>query len=842
MGGGILERANRRHLWRHPWQLALAVLGVAVGVAVVVAVDLANASAERAFELAAHSLSGAATDQIIGGPAGLDQRLYTQLRVGAGIERSAPLVEGYGTAGGRTLHLIGIDPFAEAGLRDELRGVGAAPIRQLLLQPATVLMTAATARDLGIRPGDRFTLQLAGRSERLRLIGLLPPRQSPAMDGMLITDIASAQELLHYFGRLSWIDLRLPAGRSGERLRARVRELLPPGARLVRAGSRTQTLRNMTRAFRTNLTAMSLLALLVGMFLIYNTMTFAVLQRRGLLASLRALGVTRGQVFRVVVAEALLIGAVGTALGLLLGLALGQGLVHLVTRTINDLYFVVTVNRLLITPVPVIKGVLLGLGATAVAALAPAAEAAWTAPALALHRSGLEQRARRLTPRLAVAGALLVLGSAGVLLLPDRSIVTGFVALFMLVVGLTLATPLAVAGLTRAATPVVGRLFGIQGRLAVRGIHASLSRTGVAIAALMLAVSTTVGVAVMVDSFRASVDQWLHATLNADIYVRAPDVGSNRTDIHLEPDFVQRVRALPQVAGVSLGRRVTLETNRARTHVLALQPAPGHRPGSPLLAGKPDRVWPAFDAGRGVLVSEPYAYRHHIAVGDAVHLRTDHGRRTYRVLGIYRDYDSQQGIVLMPRAVYRRDFNDPAVSALGIYLNADADLNAALAAVKAAAGGAPVQVRSSRDIRRISLAIFDRTFTITNVLRLLAIVVAFIAILSALLALQLERTRELAILRATGFTPAQVGGLVGLQTGLMGLAAGILALPTGLALAAMLIHVINRRSFGWTVSTLVPPEILLQALALAVGAALLAGIYPGWRMARTSPAAALREE
>lgn len=840
-----LGRASHRYLWRHPWQLVLAILGIALGVAVVVSVDLTNESVRRAFDLSVQAVAGDATHQIVGGPAGLDETLYARLRVELGMRDSAPVIDTYGNARASTLHVVGIDPLAEIPFRGRFVKTQDAAVRTLLTTPGTVLMDASTARRLDLSVDDRFEITVGGHAHEVRLVGLLRGHDSnpAALDGLVITDIATVQAISNQPGRLIRIDLKLGDDGGDAAVLERIRNILPPGARVVDAGSRSHALLQMSRAFRTNLTAMSLLALIVGMFLIYNTMTFAVLLRRGLIASLRILGVTRGQVFRVILGETLVLGLAGSVIGLVIGFALAQGLVHLVTRTINDHYFVLTVGQLLILPWPLLKGLVLGVAATLLAALLPAAEAARTEPHAALQRSGIEARAHTLVPRLAMTGLALALGALLLLLLPSRSLLLGFAVLFLMILGLTLVTPLVVSWLTYAVLPLAGRLFGFQARLALGGVVASLSRTGAAIAALMLAVSTTVGVGVMVDSFRSTVEQWLSTTLRADLYVSAPGVSSIRPEMALDLAVLELVRGVPGVAAMSTGRQIMVESDGRLIELFALGLERSILPRYPLKAGEPEHVWPAFLANQGVLISEPLAWHQRLTIGDMIPIRTDTGTRTFPVLGIYYDYSSEQGEVLMHRSLYERHFEDPAVSAVGLYLSPDSDLQQVIQLVRRATSGTQnLLVRSNRDVRETSLAIFDRTFAVTNVLRLLAVIVAFVGILSAFMALQLERTRELGVLRATGFTPGQVTGMVTVQTGFMGLASGLLAIPTGLVLAEILIEVINRRSFGWSMKTVVSADVLLQALALALVAAILAGLYPGWRMARTPTAEALRHE
>ncbi len=841
-------RANSRFLSRHPWQIFLAILGVALGVAVVVAVGLANTSAIRAFRLASQAIAGSATDQIVGGPAGLTDRLYTRLRVKAGIEASSPIVDGYARAADETLHIVGIDPFAGSASADSLGGVRAGAIRRLLIEPGALLLGSATARRLGLKPGNRMVIRCAGQRHTVTLAGLLPHTgMSAAQDGLAITDISTAQILTGQIGRLSRIDLEVPRGIAGRRMRARIAELLPAGARLMPSQARTGAMIHMTRAFRTNLTAMSLLALIVGMFLIYNTMTFAVLQRRRLIGMLRALGVTRREVFGQVVAEALVLGAIGTVAGIGLGIGLGEILLHLVTRTINNLYFVVSVTRLLVTPVPIMEGASLGVGATVLASIVPALEASGTTPGNAMRRSTIEQRTRSLSPRLALAGGILAVAALALLALPTRNLIVGFAVLFMVAVGMVLIAPIAVSWLSAIAHTMAARAGSmagsVLGRFALRGITASLSRTGVAIAALMLALATTVGVGIMIQSLRATVRQWLSSTLQADVYVTVPQLDPSGTPPEIDPRVVTAIRQIPGIAAVTGARRATVESSGGLAQIVAVDFAAAQASRFRLVDGNRHKVWSEFDANRAVLVSQSYAYRNRMRVGARLHLLTDRGYRSLPIAGIFLDYGSEQGIILIHRQLYERYFADRGVSSLGLYLRPGVHAAQVIDAVRAAAMHQQMIIaESSRAIRSASLKVFDDAFAITGVLKALAIVIAVVGILSALMALQLERSREFAVLRATGFTQGQVWGILTIQTGFMGICAGILALPAGIVLALLLIHVINRRAFGWSMQTVITPSVLAQALVLALVVALAAGLYPGWRMARTSPADALREE
>src|SRR6266850_3723434 len=498
-----------------------------LGVAVAVSIDLANGSALRAFGLATEAVSGRATHQILGGPSGLPDDLYRRLRVDVGVRRAAPIVEGdvaVADRAGRSFHLLGIDPFVDndfrpylsSGGRRESRARGAlSRAADLVGRGGTALIAVSTARELGIEIGRDLAIEVSGQPRTLTLVGLLQPADpasARALDGLLVTDIATAQETLGAVGRLTRIDLIVGDDAPGRALLARIGQALPAGTDLVTAGSQAGATARMILAFQWNLAALSLLALVVGMFLIYQTMTFSVVQRRPLIGSLRALGVTRGEIFALVMSEALVIGVVGTVLGVGLGFGMAQGLLRLVTRTINDLYFVLAVREVVLDPLTLAKSVLLGIGATALAALPPALEATAAPPRVVMSRASLESSARRRAHRAGWLG-LLVLAAGGIVLAVPAGIVVGFVGLLVLMVGCALVTPAAALGLLRPLHRVAGAAFGLLGRLATRSIVAALSRTSVAMAALMIAVAAAIGVGVMIASFREAVTAWLEGTL-----------------------------------------------------------------------------------------------------------------------------------------------------------------------------------------------------------------------------------------------------------------------------------------------------------------------------------------
>lgn len=851
-----------RTLLRHPLQFAIMTFGIALGVAVMVGIDIANASAARAFDLSTSAVTGRATHAIVGGVQGVDESVYVRLRTDPQWHdqlESAPLVIAYAVSpqlGDAPFALLGIDPFAEAPFRSYLgagQQVRPETIASLLTVPGAILISAPTAERYGLQPcaprpaalndSCRLTLSINGERREAYLTGLLQPSDDfsrRALDALILTDIATAQSLSGGGSKLTQIDLVLPEDFDSAGLSA----VLPEGAVLVASETRSSQVSEMTAAFRINLTALSLLALVVGVFLIYNAMTFSVVQRRSLFGTLRSIGYTREQIFGMVLGEAALIGALGAGLGLGLGVLLGQGAVQMVTQTINDLYFVLSVRGIQIPASSLLKGGLAAVVASVLAAASPAWEAASVPPRLALSRAGLESKAQSVVSLVARMGVVAVLVGAAILVIPTRDLIVSFAGTSAVTIGMAMLTPRVTAFFMSSLSEPLGRLFGFLGRLAPRNVIRSQSRTAVAVAALMVAVAVTIGVQVMIASFRTTVTLWLEQTLQGDVYVSTQGLSATRLDTPLDSQAIDLAQSHPLMKSSVAIRVVMVESEKGPVEVVATSPARAIDDRLILtVQDNPGQAWERVREG-AILLSEPLASQLGIsAPGGSLALLTPEGWRPFPVAGIYADYASTRGTVRMSLDVYRRLWGDERVNGLALFLAPGADADAVSADLRLRLAGFPdIQVNPSRALRADALDVFDRTFAITTAMQLITTVVAFIGVLSSLLALQLEKAREMGILRALGLSLAEIRRLTLWETGLLGASAGLLALPTGYILAWILIFVINQRSFGWTLQMQADPGPFAQGFLLAVSAALLAALYPTWRLSRIQVAAALRGE
>ncbi|MFT5450260.1 MAG: putative ABC transport system permease protein, partial [Gammaproteobacteria bacterium] len=829
-------------------------------------------SAKRSFEHANDAVFGNVTHVLKGGPRGIDERLLTQLRLQWPTVAAAPVVLEQVSAGiddnRRRLQLMGIDPFVDAAFRSHSPSPESILLPRFLSQSGSVVLSSATAAREGVAIGDDLSIHAAGRSVRLHVIGVLDglnELQNAALEQVLLVDISTAQEVLGMVGRLSRIDLNVASAignyghgqehgqdnGTGATLPA-LKATLPADVR-VEAGSATARVREqMTRAFYLNLRMLSVLALVVGLFIIYNAMSFSVVQRRSLFGTLRAIGVTGRELVALVLCEALLLALAATALGVPLGIVLADVLLNLVTRTVDDLYFLAAVGVVHVDVYALAPAIALGLLGSLLAAAIPALEATVISARAAMSPSYLERRVSAAVPMLAGAGVCAALLSA--LLLAggrsDNDLASAFAALFALVTSAVLLAPALICGLVRLLQAMVPVQAGAMPLMALRGLRAGMSRTAVAIVALMVALATTVGVAVMVSSFRVSLQDWLQETLSADIYIAVAGRGMTAT---LPEDLAGKIAALQQVQSVAMSRDLRVRTDHGEVALKAMTETPDAYRGLTMTSGfgrgrkviSEALAWQALGHQVGhrdaVLISEPFSRRTRLGTGDVVRLHSDLGVRSLHVAGVFRDYASEHGLMIMGIGAYRAMFGDAGISGLAIALLDDADATATVAEIERMAGTqVQLRVRAQAAIRDASVIIFDRTFAITRVLQWLATLVACVGVLSALTALALERGKEMAVLRAQGMTRGNLLVLLQCQSLAMGLIAGLLALPLGTAMALVLTHVINRRAFGWSMEFHLPLEVLGHTVLIAVIAALLAGLYPAWRLSRSNPAQALR--
>lgn len=837
----LLYRSTWRFIGKHPWQMGLNFLGILLGVMMVVAIDLASNSAQRALDVAMIRVSGNISHQIVSGSAGVANAVYTDLRRELGLRRSAPTISGEILVEGTPFSLLGLDAMSELSLQRRRPGLLSSPdsgadaaFLSVLTRGDTLLMSNQTARRLELESGQVVQLasldtdKPATAAPRLtvNLLTFDSETDHLASDNQAYVDIDLAQQLLRPDGTLDSIDLVLD-----ETQAQRVATWLPAELSLVEAEERNATLDHMSRAFHTNLLAMSLLSLLVAGLLIYNTVTLSVLQREKTLGILRSQGVSRAQVFVMILAESAIMGIVASAIGVLLGHHLGKHLLTLVVQGLPASGLDSSATHFVVNPASLLMGFVLGLTMTLLSATLPAWQATHCAPVTLQQRQVHDQHWRRQVHWLSLTGIIMMLAGTLLLMATSSSLLGGFVALTLLVFGFCFLIPGMMNRLLSGCLRLCNKWLNLPASMVLRSVQSGLRRTGLAVAALTVAISVSVGVGIMVESFRSTVEVWLAQSFQGDIEV---------TGEQLSPELQTALSQVPGVAQVSIRieRRIESQTSPLR---LIVRDRPAQE--SFYLQQATNAQLSRFEAGEGILISEALAWSSQLQADDTLSLVTDRGPRTLPILGIFHDYTPGSDSVAMHQVLYRQLWDDQTPSRLTIFSEATRSQEALMSHIREQfADQHELSIFANRQIHDRTLAVFDRTFAITGVLRILAIVIAFIGVLSALMALLLERNREFATLRATGMTPWQIAHLVLGQTSLMGLFAGLLSLPLGWLMSEVLIEVINRRSFGWSMQQTLPLPVFSDALLLALTAALIAGLYPALRAARISPALALREE
>lgn len=811
----LLLRSSRRFFYRHPAQLALALIGIAAGVAVVTGVALLRGQLLDSLDAASRALSGDRSLRIEARAGGeLEDGDYVELRLRRGSPALQPFLSATVSAGDARLELIATDPLSASAESGASPALGAG----LMARPDAALINAATAERLGVTPGQTLSLRHEGRQIEVEILERLDGQAW--LDNRLLMDIAGAQDLLERPGQLSWIAAPAEA-------EAWLKANLPEDLRLIEPETRRAGLDRLTRGMRINLTALSLLALLVGLFVVHSVLSFLLVQRQRQIAMLRAIGVTRGRLTAWLLLEALALSFLGCLIGLGLGTELARALLGLVQSPAAELYGLVTGQQILPSRTLYLGILALTLGMTTISVSGLLRTAFRIQPGQA---PAFQQRAADPGPGLAgLAIAVTALVMAGLLAIwISDSLIAALIALFLWLCACALLAP-------RLGLAVLGRLPRLlpdaAPARALGMLAGSRRRLSPSLAALSLALGLSAGMALMVGGFRTAVDDWVTRLLRADAYLSIDGR-------ELDQAQIDSIGQWPEIAALSSVRQTRRQDG---SRLMAYDLPEQARTGFEFLQGGSPEDWAAFEAGSAVFISEPFARRQALVRSDTISLEGPDGLRPYSILGIYRDYASDAGQIAIQGAHYRVRFSDPARDSVGLYLSPGQSLP--LLETMAMRLGEPTErlrltLRDS--VRRITLAVFDRTFRITQALAVLVGTIAVVCLVSALLALGLERRREYATLRALGLTQSGLGAWILTQTLGLALVAALLAIPISLLIHGVLSGLVQPRAFGWSVPLSLSLGPWLQLLPLAAAAGLLGGLLPAWSIARRPPAGQLR--
>ena len=819
-------------LSQHKGRFALSVLAIALGVALGYAVQLINHAAISEFAAAVQTLSGEADLAVRGPRAGFDESLFPRLARLPEVAVASPVLEVDAKLVGRreALKTFGLDIFRAARIQSFLADAGTSD-RLDFLRPDRIFLSAAASESLGLKKGDALSVQVGLRVLSLQVAGVLGEARRQRF---AVIDIGAAQATFLRSGFLNRIDLRLRPGADAERLAGRLRAEMPAGILVERPDADLERSGALSRAYRVNLNVLALVALFTGGLLVFSAQALAVVRRRAQLALLRVLGMTRRELVAMLLAEAAVVGAIGALAGIALGHAGAGFVLQRFGAELGGGYFRGLAPSLVLDWPALALFFSLGILAAVLGSLAPALEAAAAVPAPALKAGDEERALARLQPvwpGIAVLLAGAALTQAG----PVSGLpLFGYGAIALLLIGTVMLMPrIAVLGFRVA--PLLGP---VSARIGLAQLRGAPGQAGVSLAAIVASVSLMVSMAIMVASFRQSLDEWLERVLPADLYLRA---GPGSDTAFLSPADQQTIATLPGVRRVEFLRsqRLLVAPDRPPLTLLARAvEAEGRVP--PLLgaayalkAGEPPAAWVSEVA------SDLYGWR----PGAVIEIPLGGRRARFTVAGIWRDYARQQGAVLIERYEYLRHTGDAYADDAALWLAQGADAASATSEIQArVAGGANLEIAGPGEIREVSLKIFDRTFAVTYALEAVAVAIGLFGLSSSFGALVLARRREFGVLRHIGMTRRQIGSMLaaqGLLVSALGLAVG---LTLGWVISLVLIHVVNRQSFHWGMELHLPWQLLAEFVAVMLVLATFTAIASGRQAMSGEAVRAVKED
>lgn len=860
----------RAHAFQQPFRTLLTVAGVALGVLASVAITAANVEVLRGFERAVLTVAGPATLEVVGHDLGLDETVLIAVRNIPDVVRAAPVIEEAlvvteGPHRGESVQVYGLDLIEEAGQRGyHIERGSAEDALNNLLAADSVYVGRQLSLEWNLVQGSPLEVRAGSRTMRLRVAGVVQSddKRASLWDRVAIMDLAAAQVLFESVGRLDRIDVVTARDRTPEEVAVALRSVLPPSLIVQRPAQRSAQVEKMVGSFQLNLAILSWVGLLVGMFLVYNTMSFSVAQRRREIGIYRALGMTTRRVAGLFLIEAGLFGCLGGLLGGLAGLWVARSLVVLVSRTISDLYVPLLSNGTFATfdmqsLMTLAQGIVVGTVVSMVGALSPSIDASRTVTTKALAPGDYET-SEALRSRRYVWGslALLTVGTLCAFGPPIGGLpIFGYAASLCLLGALALLAPICIVALRSSNPRTKQAAPALSGNLrCMAADHAARhpGRNAVTVSALMVGLAIMIGVVVMVRSFRETVEAWVNETVMADLIIAPPawlhgkQVG--QASRALPGTWLPTVRAIEGVAAVDTYRDVQVEAGGQPVALVSRDLRLHAQRGRYLMVeGDWKTVLMRAAETGGVLLSEVLANRLGLRTGGSVTITTPKGPRTVPVEGIFYDYATDGGKMVMERTFYRRFWDDDRVTVFALYLMPGADGERVRQSVSHTLISrqehlAPPIIIRNKELRQEILTIFDRTFVLTYVLEAIAVLVAVLGIVNTLVTAVLERRRELATLQAIGASTKQVERLVLWEAVYLGLIGAVLGVVGGLALAWVLIAVINKQSFGWTIRMTIPVEVVAQAVLLAVSAAWIAGYFPARWAARQPVVEGLRDE
>ncbi|MBX2860198.1 MAG: ABC transporter permease [Vampirovibrio sp.] len=865
-----------RDLWRNKIRTGLTLLGIGLGVAILLAINLANHTALSTFQDSIDRVSGKTNLEVRPKTvADMDEALLQELtwlwtlpgENGENISEAhyTPVLEETAVWPGQdkdknqtheVIQVMGVDMLADTAFRSyDWQADGKPDSFLTVFEADHAYIGEAMANRYGLESGSTFELFVNDRKVKLTVSGLLSGNGIGGAYGgsLVLMDLSTAQDTFNRAGRITRIDFKVPE-KQIPTIMDRLTTQLPDTLAVQRPARRGAQVNKMLSAYQQNLTTLSFISLLVGMFLIYNTMSISVIRRRPEVGILRALGISTRSVFLLFLFEAGLLGILGTLIGMVGGVVLAKGAVKAVSTTIQALYVAQPVSGLNVDPTLMGLAFIFGVGLTIVAALVPIWEAAAVSPAEAARRASYESKMQHLSKKLLWIGlGVGVLAYIASLQPPveftmgdyssNQMPLFGYLSALLIILAGTLVIPSVLQVLLPLLANLLKRTLGHEARLSALSLQGAIGRTSVAVASLMIGIAMMVSLAMMIGSFRETVVSWVNDTLRADLWIEPISRTNNKQTGRLDLSIAKVIAEVPGVAAVDpfLEFPIEFEGDRANLGVGNFDVIANFGNLQFIDGEATTDVFDRVKTQRGLVVTESFALKHHVNKGDTLTLDTPSGPVGFPVGGVYYDYSSELGYIVMPRPLYLEYFDDNSASNLAVFLTPQANSQTVRRTIferlknNENSKDVLLNIQTNRELKKEVMVIFDNTFAITYALHAIAIVVAMLAVMNSLFALVMESRREFGILKYLGAGHQQIKRMVMVQAGMLGLLGNITGMTIGFLLALLLIYVINRQSFGWTIQLFMPWGFLIQSFILVMATAILSGLIPA-RLAARIPA------
>lgn len=821
---------------------SLTILGIAAGVSSLIATGAANEAILKGFRSTMDAVGGDSDLAVTTAIAGeLDENVADKVRAVPGVQSAAPgITEVAKLPDGSQLYVFGVDMAAG----DDTKGLNAfqndgpdAPDpMEFLNDPDACLVSKRFAADHGLKVGDRFPLLTPGGRRELHVRGLLIERgPAKAFGGQVaVMDIYNAETAFGRGKHIDRVDIRKVPGVSDDELIARIQKALGPGPQVGPPERKGKSIELMLRSFQIGLYMGSSVSLTVGLFLVFNTMLFAVTQRRREIGTLRALGVPRSFIAGLFAIEAAVYGLLGSLLGIVIGRLLAQITVRQALRGINDAYMSVRVSDATVSREIMLLGLAMGVGGSVIASLIPSVEAARVPPVDALRRDRMTRVEKKPSLPGRFLGVALACLAVPLLRLPlvRGAPIFGNLAMGAIVLGAAVSAPTAIDLVHRLLSRPIASLFGAPGRVALAGMARARRRSGVAAGAVLIGISLVLCLDTFVGSFRSALTNWMNHSIPADLFVTqgANTIGILNTP--MDKSIGALIEQVPGVEEVQPVRLVWTDFRGTRIGIYAIDWPRYSRHSRPIYTEGDTETSSPQIVGGGVLISDNLARKHGLHLGDHVTIQTSHGPHEFRIAAVSVDYSSDRGVIMMDRETFIRLFGDDKVDSFDTYLQPGADLATVRRALDVKlASFKDVRVFSNADLRASVFSIIDDFFALVYALLFIAIAVGVLGVVGTLLAQVLDRTREIGILRAMGASRGQILLSVSIEAGLLALAGAILGVPVGFLMGRVFVDVIGLQATGWVFPATYSVAFGLIAALVSIAFAGLGGLFPARRAA-----------